>query len=137
MSDRAELLAAYLDHVRARVATGGGRAPLPSDLATLCREQPHECLAIAVDALEEPVTPEHVRVVGDGLVEQLLNDSPDALANDVAEQLRRSRRFRQAFSFGDYPSVDPAVLGDWIDVLESLGTSKKAERRGLWSKRKD
>jgi hypothetical protein len=108
---------------------------VPADVAALGLARPHECLALVVDALEEPVTPEHVRVVGDGLLEELLNGSSDALAEEVGAQLRYNKRFRQAFAFGDYTSVDPAVLGEWIDVLESLGTSKKAERRRLWSKR--
>jgi hypothetical protein len=137
MSDRAALLAAYLDHVRARIAAGGGRAALPEPVAAFAHEQPHETLAMIIDALDEPVTPEHVRVVGDGLLEALLNEHSDALAAAVSAELRRSKRFRQAFSFGEYASVDPALLGDWIDVLASLGTSKKAERRGLWSKKRD
>jgi hypothetical protein len=137
MRDRADLLAEYLDHVRGRVRSGGGRAAVPADIAALGLARPHECLALVVDALEEPVTPEHVRVVGDGLLEELLNESSDAVAEEVSAQLRQNKRFRQAFAFGDYPSVDPAVLGEWIDVLESLGTSKKAERRKLWSKRQD
>lgn len=136
MSERAALLAAYLDHVRARIANGGGRAALPEAVAALAQERPHEALAMAIDALDEPVTPEQVRIVGDGLLEVLLNEHSDALAAAVGAELRRSKRFRQAFSFGELASVDPALLGEWIDVLASLGTSKKAERRGLWSKRK-
>jgi hypothetical protein len=136
MPDRAELLAEYLDHVRARVTSGGGRAAVPARIAALCREQPHECLALILEALEEPVTPEHVRVVGDGLVEELLSESSDAVAAEVSTHLQKNKRFRQAFAFGDYTSVDPAVLGEWVDVLESLGTSKKKERTRLWSKKK-
>jgi len=137
MRERAELLSEYLDHVRGRVRSGGGRAALPDDVAAMCLASPRECLALAVDALEEPVTPEHVRVVGDGLVEQLLNDSSDAVAEEVSALLRKHKRFRQAFAFGDYTSVDPALLGEWVDVLESLGTSKKQERTRLWSKKKE
>jgi hypothetical protein len=137
MRDPADLLAEYLDHVQGRVRSGGGRAAVPADVTALGLAQPHECLALVVDALAEPVTPEHVRVVGDGLLEELLNESSDAVAEEVSAQLRQNKRFRQAFAFGDYTSVDPAVLGEWIDVLESLGTSKKAERRRLWSKKQD
>jgi hypothetical protein len=131
----ADLLASFLDHLHARIRAGGGRAALPAPLDALAREQPAVGLALVVDALREAETPEVVRVIGDGLLETLLNESSNAIATDVAAHLRKNKRFRQAFAFGEHTSVDPALLGDWNDVLQSLGTSKKAERRGLWSKR--
>lgn len=135
MTDRDALLATYADHVRARVAAGGGRAALPAELAAFASAQPREALAMIVAALEEASTPEQVRVIGDGLLEDLLNEHSDALDADVTAALRRSKRFRQAFAFGEHASIDPVLLNEWSDVLGSLGTSKKALRRGLWSKK--
>lgn len=135
--DRDAILAAYSEHVRARVAAGGGRAAVPAEIADFASERPSEALAMIVAALDDASTPEQIRVIGDGLLEDLLNEHSDALDAAVTAALRRSKRFRQAFAFGEHASVDPAVLNDWIDVLASLGTSKKALRRGLWSKRGD
>lgn len=135
-------LAEYLKHLHARVRSQLGRptardeeedlAILPPTLAEFCTREPRKCLDLLVRALAEPVAPEVVRAIGDNLLENLLNENSAKIADEVSAALRNNKRFRQAFAFGDYASVDPAVISDWVRVFQDLGTTKEAERKSLW-----
>jgi hypothetical protein len=142
MPETDDRLAQYVEHLeasaRARLHRSTpddkerGLATLPPGISALCSQQPRECLDLIVRALAEPLSPEAVAAVGEGLLQVLLNESAGRLADDVSVELRRNRRFRQAFGFGNYSSVDPAVIEDWVRVFESLGTTKERERKSTW-----
>ena len=142
MTAPTDLVTAYVEHLRARVRLTQSKAKrrsgdedlavLPSSLASLCTTKPRECLEIIIAALREVDTPELVRAIGDGLLEDLINEKSDVLADAVEDQLRTNQRFRQAFSCGHHASVDPAITAGWVKVLRDLGTTKTAERKRLW-----
>lgn len=144
MTDASAHLARYLEHIQARLRTREGRATtadkegnlavLPSDIAELCSREPAQCLDLVLRALAEPVAPQVVAAIGDGLLEDLLNDSAGRIADQVSAELRKNRKFRQAFGFGKHASVDPAVIEDWVAVLQSLGTTKEKERKSTWKR---
>jgi len=144
MPDATDPLAAYLEHVQARVRARQGRvvpageeaspALLPGSIAALATRQPNECLALIVRTLAEPVSPDAIAVIGEGLLEDLLNESAGRIADQVTAELKTNKRFRQAFGFGNYSSVDPAVVEDWVGVLERLGTTKARERKSTWKR---
>lgn len=130
-SDR---LAGYLGHLKARVRArqNKSRPRLPADLATFCTSQPQECLELILQALQAATAPELVQAIGNELLENLLNERSGVLHAEVAQHLRTNRRFRQAFACGNYSSVDPLLISEWVKILEELGTTKHAERKSLW-----
>lgn len=142
MADSANLLAAYLGHLQARVRLRQGRstaadrdanlAVLPESISTRCSRDPEECLAMIVRALAEPLGPEAVAAIGEGLLEDLLNEHAGKIADEVAAELRTNQRFRQAFGFGNHSSVDPALIEEWVRIFQSLGTTKERERKSTW-----
>ena len=142
MPETRDLLPRYVEHLRARVRSEQGRhspalagpLTLPRDIEELTRRDPHACLQLVVDALGEATEPEVVRAIGNELLENLLNDSSSAVAGEVSQALRTNKRFRQAFGFGKYASVDPAVVEEWVSVLQDLGTTKEAERKSTWKR---
>lgn len=107
-------------------------AALPSGVSELCNHDPNGCLDLITQALGETLTPEEVRAVGTELLENLLNESAGKVADRVSVELKKNKRFRQAFAFGNYASVDPAVLNDWVKVFGDLGTTKAAERKSVY-----
>lgn len=138
-----DLLPLYLAHLNARVRSKQGRwqspdekeialTNLPPALSALCADDPEACLALIVRALEEPLSAEAIREVGDGLLENLLNEHSGTIADRLLPLLRTNQRFRQAFSFGNYASVDPAVVADWARLFQNLGTTRAAERKSVW-----
>ena len=142
MSEPVDPLAQYLEHLQARARARlnrptaadkeGDLATLPASIASLCSREPRACLDLIVRALAEPLAPEAVAAVGDGLLEDLLNESAGKIADQVSVELRKSRKFRQAFGFGKHASVDPAVIEDWVAIFEALGTTKEKERKSTW-----
>jgi hypothetical protein len=142
MSELVDRLPEYLRHLQAKARARLGRsttedreanlAMLPASIAALCSREPEECLALIVRALAEPLVPEAVAVVGEGLLEDLLNEHAGRIADKVAEELRTNQRFRQAFGFGNHSSVDPAVIEEWVRVFQTLGTTKERERKSTW-----
>ena len=142
MPEEVDPLAEYLEHLHARVRSEQGKptardeeedlAILPTTLAEFCTREPRKCLDLLVRALAEPVAPELVRAIGDELLENLLNENAAKIADEVSDALRKNKRFRQAFAFGEYASVDPAVISDWVRVFQDLGTTKEAERKSVW-----
>ena len=139
-SDR---LAAYLEHLKARVRARQNRstlkdreedlAVLPGELATFCASQPRECLELVIRVLQQATVPELIQAVGDELLENLLNENSAVIHEEVMHYLRTNGRFRQAFACGEYSSVDPALISDWVKVFQDLGTTKQAERKSLWT----
>lgn len=127
-----ELLAAYLAHIHARAKRDG--EVLPEALAALASREPEKCLELIVQVLAETLTPEEIRAVGNELLENLINESAGKISDRVSAELRKNRKFRQAFAFGNYASVDPAVLADWVKVFQDLGTTKAAERKSVWKR---
>jgi hypothetical protein len=141
MTDPDDRLADYLAHLEVRVrarqgrpatAADAGSAVLPESIAALAAREPGECLELILRALSEAVSPETIAAIGGGLLEDLLNESAGRVADRVAAELRTNKRFRQAFGFANYSSVDPAVIEDWVRVLERLGTTKEKERKSTW-----
>lgn len=140
--ETSDLLATYLEHLEARLRLTRAKvnrrdgdealAVLPAALASLCTTEPQACLKLITSAIRKVDDPALVRAIGEGLLQNLLNESSDAIADDVTRQLRTDKKFRQAFSCGEYASVDPAIIAGWVNVFESLGTSKAAERKSLW-----
>ena len=138
-----EMKSEYLEHLHARDRARRGKATpqdeeddlavLPADVVKLCTQRPDQCLNLILQTLEEPIGPELVAAIGDELLENLLNEHSAVLVEKVIENLRTNKRFRQAFAHGDYASVDPAIISDWVRVFQELGTTKKAERKSLWS----
>jgi hypothetical protein len=129
MPPRADALCEYIEHLKAR-----DRLPLPADIAVLCTTKPSECLDLIIRALQQPIGPGLVAAIGNELLENLLNESSALISDEVAGHLRTNKRFRQAFSFGNYSSVDPAIISDWVRVFQELGTTKAAERKSLYSR---
>jgi len=137
-------LALYLEHIQARLRAREGRATtadkerslavLPAGISELCSREPGRCLDLILRALAEPVAPQVVAAIGDGLLEDLLNESAGRIADQVSAELRKNKKFRQAFGFGKHASVDPAVIEEWVAVLKSLGTTKEKERKSTWRK---
>jgi hypothetical protein len=137
-------LSRYVEHIEARLrADQGHRTPrdmeedlavLPTELAAFCTTQPKECLEMVIRALQQATVPEFIRAVGDELLENLLNENSAVIHMEVVNQLRTNRRFRQAFACANYPSVDPFVIAEWIEIFQELGTTKTAERKSLWSR---
>lgn len=144
MKEAADHLPEYLEHLHARLrlrqspSTASDRersmAPLPAHLAALPSRDPAACLDLIVRALDEPIAPEVVAAIGDGLLDDLLNEKAGILADQVSELLRQRKKFRQAFGFVHYASVDPAVIEDWVAILQRLGTTKERERKSTWKR---
>lgn len=142
MPQQVDLLAEYLEHLHARVRSAQGQstardeeedlAILPTTLAELCTREPGKCLDLVVRALAEPVAPAMIRAIGDELLENVLNENAAMIADEVSAALRKNKRFRQAFAFGNYASVDPAIISEWVRVFQDLGTTKDAERKSVW-----
>jgi hypothetical protein len=139
ISKDSEHLDRYLKHLEARIRERQHKsteqdeeedlAVLPRDLASLCTSEPRECLEFVMQALQQTTAPELVRAVGDGLLEDLLNENSAAIHEEVLDHLRTNRRFRQAFACGTYASV----IADWVTLFQELGTTKRAERKSLWA----
>lgn len=144
MREAQDHLARYLEHLQARLRAREGRATaadkegnlaiLHPDISALCSRAPSQCLDLILRALAEPVAPQVVAAIGDGLLDDLLNESAGRIADQVSAELCRNKKFRQAFGFGKHASVDPAVIEDWVSVLQSLGTTKEKERKSTWKK---
>jgi hypothetical protein len=142
MSETADRLSDYLEHLQARVRVRQGRATaadregnladLPESIAALCSRQPDQCLALIVRVLAEALPPEEVAAIGEGLLEDLLNEHAATIADKVAAELRTNQRFRQAFGFGHHSSVDPALIEEWVRIFQRLGTTKERERKSTW-----
>ncbi len=128
-----ELLRQYIEHLEARVRSQS--TPLPDSVNDLCKSDPKACLALVVDALSEVKSPNLVHAIGDEVLENLLNEHAGGLEPEIASLLRNDQRFRYAFASGRHASVDPALIADWVRILQDLGTTKQAERKRLWSKR--
>jgi hypothetical protein len=142
MTDSPALLSRYLEHLHARIreraSTPTARdqeerlAILPPDIDRLCSDKPEECLSLISAALGDVDSPHLIQAIGDGLLDNLLNESAAALRDEIATLLRTSQRFRFAFASGKHASVDPGDLNDWTEILRDLGTTKQAERKRLW-----
>lgn len=130
MTKHSALLPEYLEHLRARLRA---REPLPDAIAHFCTEQPAECLALITEALQQVRSPNLIQAIGDGLLQNLLNESSETLRADVAGLLQRNERFRFAFASGTFSSVDTQLIDEWLQVFQQLGTSKQAERKRLWT----
>ena len=146
MNSNDDRVAQYVEHLDARLRARRGRSTpedltegrlvFPDEISAFCRFQPGECLALVVRVLEERESPEWIEAVGNELLEQLLNENAAAVQDEVLEQLRINRRFRQAFACGTFASVDPAVIDEWVLVFRDLGTTKAAERKSLRRQRR-
>ncbi len=130
MTTPSPLLPEYLEHLRARLRV---RTPLPDSLAHFCTEQPAECLSLITRALQEVRSPNLIQAIGEGLLQNLLNESSEVLRAEVAALLRTNERFRFAFASGTFSSVDTVLIDEWLEVFQALGTSKQAERKRLWT----
>src|SRR5215212_3183009 len=130
-----DLLAPYLQHLEARIRARQHQdlARLPPELAAFCSSQPAQCLQLVIRALEAVTTPQLVQAIGEELLDNLLNESSAAIHAEVSDQLRTNRKFRQAFACATYASVDPAIVSEWVEIFQELGTTKKAERKSLWA----
>ena len=132
MTENDDPLPAYLQHLQARIrargraAAGGG---VHESLARLCSREPEACFDLIVRALDEALGAEFVVAIGNGLLEDLLNENAAQLADRVSLELRRNERFRQAFSFGRHASVDTAIIEGWVSVFRNLGTTRAKERK--------
>jgi hypothetical protein len=141
VNKESDLLPLYLEHLRARLRARQQKPKpqneeedldlLPSDLSRFCSSNPRACLDLILLALEQVHVPELVGAVGDELLENLLNEHSQTVQTEVAHHLRTNRRFRQAFACGTYSSVDPAVISEWVNIFQELGTTKQAERKSL------
>ena len=139
MTDDRDLLPTYLEHLDARLRLRRAKptdevkrlAVLPESVAGLTSSDPHRCLHLILRALDETAEPERIEAVGDQLLEHLLNESSGRIAAEIAEELRENKKFRQALACANYSSVDPALISDWVNIFQSLGTTKEAERKGL------
>ena len=134
MTNGPSLLPAYLEHLQARVR-GESRTTLPAPVSRLCTEAPAECLSLIIAALGEARSPNLIAAVGDGLLENLLNEHSEDLRAAVADLLRTNETFRFAFASGTHASVDTLLIDEWLAVFRELGTTKGAERKRLWSRR--
>lgn len=131
MTDDRLPLREYLEHLDARIRARS--TPLPESVTQLSAANPAECLALIVQALGEVNSANLIQAIGDGLLEDLLNEHAAALADQIAALLRTNQRFRFAFASGTYASVDPDLINEWVEVLQEIGTSKQRERKRLWA----
>jgi hypothetical protein len=131
------LLREYVEHLHARIRarSTSSSAPLPDRIRQQCAADPRACLELVVAALQEATTPHVVHAIGDGLLEDLLNEHTGKLFDETVDLLRNNQRFRFAFASGTHSSVDPSVISDWVELLKRLGTTKQAERKKLWRPR--
>ena len=137
------LLALYLEHLHARMRAQSGKptardkelgsAHLPESITGHCQEKPGECLALVTAALREVDSANLIQAIGDGLLENLLNESSSDVRTETATLLRENERFRFAFASGKFASVDPLLLDEWLAVFQELGTTKQRERKRLWA----
>ena len=104
---------------------------LPEEVASFCKHEPRAGLKLILRALEASKSPEVVAAVGRGLLENLLNTTPE-IRFEVATELMNNKKFRQAFACGEYPSVHPEIVAEWVAIFQDLGTTKDVERRSLW-----
>ena len=112
----ADRLAEYLEHLHARVRarqhrspppTKSGRAILPASISSLCGRDPADCLDLIVRALAEPLAPEAMAAVGDGLLEAAQRERGQ-IADRVAEESARTRNFVRPSASGSTPrSIRP------------------------------
>jgi len=137
------LLELYLRHLAHRVKSAGKNLRtysdeehdlliIPDEVSAFCSSGPEACLQVVCDALAATSSPQIIAAIGDGLLEDLLNGKATLLRREVAHQLRTSKKFRQAFANGEYSSVPPEIVVEWVAIFQQLGTSKEAERRSLW-----
>ena len=139
-SEVAKLVDEYVEHLHARVRASGktdvddDAAFLSTELSGFCTREPKACLDLILRTLERELPRHAIAAIGDGLLENLLNENSAAIADEVAHELKNNRRFRQAFAFGNHASVDPAIVEDWVAIFQRLGTTKDAERKSLWRK---
>ena len=141
-SSSSSALPAYIEHLHARIRARSNTptprdhqenlAVLPDRVSELCKTDPRECLALIVSALEEVTSAHLVQAIGDGLLEDLLNQNAAAIHDEIARLLRSNQRFRFAFASGTHSSVDPSLINEWVELLRDLGTTKQAERKRLW-----
>ena len=135
-SDIARLVEEYVQHLDARIRASGKATSvvLPAQVSDLCTNDPKSCLDLILRTLERDLHREAVRAVGDELLENLLNENSAAIADEVANELKNNKRFRQAFAFGNHASVDPTLTEEWAAIFQRLGTTKAAERKSLGRK---
>lgn len=135
----------YAEHLKAKVRARenpaaresiGDLAVLPDDIAQLCSSNPAACLELILATLKVIDSPHLIHAIGDGLLEDLLNERADAIHDEIVRALKKDERFRQAFACSKLGSVDPGQMAEWVDVLRDLGTTKHAERKRLFSLRK-
>ena len=136
------LLAEYAEHLHARIRRQSntptprdeeeGLATLPDSVSALCTTQPHDCLELIVAALREATSPHIVQAIGDGLLENLLNEHSQEVHDETIALLRTEERFRFAFACGNFASVDPSLVDEWLTTLRDLGTTKQKERKKMW-----
>ena len=139
-----DLLSRYLEHIDARIRLRRAKptdevrrlAVLPPDISALTSADPRACLDLILRALDETTDPEKIEAIGDQLLEYLLNESSGRIASDIAAQLRDNKKFRQALACAHYSSVDTALVADWVNIFQSLGTTKDAERKSLRKSRR-
>jgi len=104
---------------------------LPDEVAAFCAQEPRACLELILRALQAAKSPEVVAAIGRGLLENLLNATAE-IRLQVVTELMNNKKFRQAFAFGEYPSVHPEIVAEWVAIFQGLGTTKAAERKSLW-----
>lgn len=139
------LLAEYLEHLQARLRHQSNTptprdeesdlATLPDSVSDLCSTQPHDCLELILAALRETTSPHIVQAIGDGLLENLLNEHSQEIHDQTVALLQTDQQFRFAFACGNFASVDPSLVDEWLTTLRDLGTTKQAERKKLWRRR--
>ena len=132
----AEILKRYRDHLEARVRSAAGRTTaiddeeqltnLPKEFSDLCKQDPQTCLALIIRALQDASTA-FVAAIGSELLAKLLNENAAAIRTEVGHQLRTSGIFRQAFSNGQYNSIDPDIVGEWLTIFKEIRSAKKSE----------
>ncbi len=104
---------------------------LPDEVATFCKHEPTAGFELILRAVEAAKSSEVVAAIGRGLLENLLNTTAE-IRFEVATELMTNKKFRQAFAHGEYPSVHPEIVAEWVAIFQGLGTTKEAERRSLW-----
>ena len=134
MTSDSTCLSQYLEHLTARLRAQARKAEVPLPHCVM-EMNPQAALTLAVEALEKVNSPNLVQAVGDGLLQNLINDHAAALSAEIAAFLQANQRFRFAFACGTYASVDPSIINEWVELLRDLGTTKQAERKRLWSAR--
>jgi hypothetical protein len=105
---------------------------LPDEVKAFCDREPDAGLELILQAPEAAESPQTVAAIGAGFLEYLLNTNPVDVRLEVATHLMNSKKFRQAFAYGEYPSVHPEIVAEWVAIFQGLGTSKEAERKSLW-----